>query len=106
MVVVDFSFDFFADTGETAGDFAQLLNELIQSGAADPNITFNLGVAQTGAGEFPNAMAFLIPSARVLGNAEVFGSEKVVRTISGRGVRSGTTGFGSAANEEFRLTAI
>lgn len=101
---IQYSADYFHDTGETAGDYPQLEDDLLQSGAAVPQVAFTIGQA-AGAGETQNAIAFLIPSLRVENTTKVDG-EQVLRTISGYATISGTTGFGDAANEELRISGV
>lgn len=91
---------------EGEADFTNFLVDDLIGALTGPELTFNLGQA-VGAGGLPEGFAFLIPTLRGETTDKVDAeSGKVHRTIAGYAAIAGSSGFGSAAFQEFRLTAI
>lgn len=101
---VTFTGDYIVDDNQTSDDFDKLSEEFDTGTAPILEMVFNCGQA-AGAATIQNAFRFDMPNLRVTTHSKV-DSSKVVRTLAGYGVIAGSSGTGSADQQELTIAGI
>ena len=101
---VAFSGNYVVDSGQSAVDYAQLSEEFDSGTAPILAAVFNCGQA-AGAGVVQNAFKFDIPNLRITKHAKV-DAANLVRTLAGYAVIAGSSGDGSADQEELVISGV
>ncbi len=102
---VTFTGDYIVDSGQSSTDFGKLTQAIDSSGTSPIlPMTFLCGQA-TGTATAQNAIKFDIPNLRVTEHSKV-DQAKMVRTIAGYAVIAGSSGDGSADQEELVVSGI
>ncbi len=101
---VEFSATWYKDGNASSDDFDRLTENLSSTGSPAPQMLFTLGAEEPAS--LANVIGFQIPAWRVTNTEKVTNEAGVVaRTITGYAAIAGSTGTGSAAEQELVITA-